>query len=450
MKKLLGSTLALAMLVPAGANAELLKNFKASGSLEVSAVSANNITDINTRTYDKIGNAQTRVMVHGDWDLLDDVHARVSLTKNDRTYGSGSQNLNTVQSALLVDESYVKIDKLFGGLDTTLGRQFYGEAGDLVIYFGPKYQLYGMPVTALDGGRFDWNGEKVGATLLAAKVTGSGLGVSNTGNVNLQGLDIHAKAMDNMSAAAYVYRRETVLSGNTTTPPITGVVGNDILYVAGLKAKATMGIAWLKAEIAKDFGQNRRLDAVSGIPYAFTGNYTGWAAKVNLGAKVDLNNLGAVTGWGEAGIGSGGSSSNRSFQAIAGDYRPGGIYGRFGTGASQVLGGGAPGFDGNTLSNRVIVGAGVKVTPAALSKLTAGVSAWNYRFQNAADANVIAAKGNKGIGTEFDLDLTWAHSENVSVSAGVGSLQPGRAIRDQKTSGVSPATLAYTDFSVKF
>ena len=443
MKKLLGSTLALAMFVPAGANAELLKNFKASGSLEVSAVSANNVTDFSTKVYDKIGNAQTRLMVHGDWDLLDDVHARVTLSKNDRTYGQNTQSVHDIENAVNADESYVKIDKLFGGLDTTLGRQFYGEAGDLVIYFGPKYQLYGMPITSLDGGRFDWNGEKVGVTLLAAKVTGTGLAVTNTGNVNLQGVDIHAKAMDNMSAAVYVYRRETI---NST--PAVGVVGNDNLYVAGLKAKATLGIAWLKAEIAKDFGQMRTTTA--GNPYAFTGNYTGWAAKVNLGAKVDLNNLGAVTGWGEAGIGSGGKNTNRNFQAIAGDYRPGGIYGRFGTGASQALGNGAPAnLDGNTLSNRVIVGAGVKVTPAALSKLTAGVSAWNYRFQNAADAAVVTGKGNKGIGTEFDLDLTWAHSENVSVSAGVGSLQPGRNIRDQKPA-VNPATLAYTDFSVKF
>src|SRR6185312_82472 len=120
--------------------------------------------------------------------------------KNDRTWGNtnlngaspatkggtggNSQDLNTIQNNLFVDEAYVKIDKLFGALDTTIGRQFYGESGDLVIYYGPKYNLYGMPITALDAGRFDWNGEKVGVTLVAGKITGSAIGVVDTGNSN--------------------------------------------------------------------------------------------------------------------------------------------------------------------------------------------------------------------------------------------------------------------------
>jgi hypothetical protein len=92
------------------------------------------------------------------------------------------------------------------------------------------------------------------------------------------------------------------------------------------------------------------------------------------------------------------------------------------------------------------------VTPSALSKLTAGLSAWNYRFQR--DAPLAAgAQGNKMIGNEYDLDLSWAHSENVMLSAGVGSFQPARNIIVQTAAtgvSVSPATLCYTDVSVKF
>jgi hypothetical protein len=449
MKKLLGSTLALAMLVPAGANAELLKNFKASGSLEVDAVSANNVTDYATKSYDHLSTVQTRLMVHTDWDLLDDVHSHVTLTKNNRTYGNASESLQTIENNVVADEAYVKIDKLFGALDTTVGRQFYGEAGDMVIYFGPK-SLYGLSVTALDGVRLDWNGEKIGATLLGSKIAGSNIGVNDSGNTNLMGLDVHAKVTDNLSAGAYVYDREIVRSGAQVGPPATGVVGNDILYVAGLKAKATMGGAWLKGEVAKNFGQNRTLSG--NLPYAFTGNYTGWAAKVNGGLKVDLNNLGALTGWGEAGVGSGGATANRNFTAIAGDYRPGSIYGRFGPGAGNnagnaALGTGTAQLSSNTLNNRVIFGAGVKATPAALSKLTAGLSYWNYRAQSVAPS----PNGNTGIGSEYDLDLSWAHSENVTVSAGVGSFQPGRVIRDSlAATGVNPTTLGYADLSVKF
>ncbi len=459
MKKLLGSTLALAMLFPAGANAELLKNFKMSGSLEVDAVDATNVKDFNTAKNDNIGTVQTRLMVKADWDLLDDVHAHVSLDKNDRTYGGTaagntaggtSQNLNGVQNTVWVDESYVKIDKLFGAIDTTVGRQFYGEPGDMVIYYGPKYQLYGMPITALDGGRFDWNAEKAGVTLLASKVTGSALGVADTGNVDLYGADVHVKPMDNVSGAAYVYDRTTINSG---TPTGGGVIGNDYLYVAGLKGKVTLGGAWAKAEFAKDFGSNRTVGAAG---YTFTGNYTGWAGKIDLGYKADVSNVGALTGWAQGGIGSGGATPNRNFQAIAGDYRPGSIWGRFATGASTVLGGGSAN-DSASLSDLVVVGAGIKATPSALPKLTAGLSWWNFRAQNETAYHVASAantQGNVALGNEYDLDLTWAHSENVTVSAGVGDFQPNRAITVQASAvsggSVSPARLGYMDLSIKF
>jgi hypothetical protein len=447
MKKLLGSTLAVALLVPAIANAELLKNLKVGGSLEVDAVSASNITDLRTTKYDDISSVQTRLMVKADWDLLDDVHAHVSIDKNNRTYGSGSENLDNIQTDLKVDESYVKIDKLFGALDTTVGRQFYGEAGDMVIYFGPKYQLYGLPITALDGARFDWNGEKAGVTLLASKVNNaaSALGGNDTANVNLYGVDVHVKPMDNVSAGAYGYDRTTINSGNAGA----GVLGNDYLYVAGLKAKVTAGPAWVKAEFAKDFGSNRTVAA--GVP-TFNGNYTGWAGKLDLGVKVDMSNLGAITGWAQGGIGSGGATANRNFQAIAGDYRPGSIWGRFSSNATgaQLLGDAQA---GQTLSDLVVIGAGVKVTPAAVSKLTAGLSWWNFRAQNETSLHVASAKDTKGnvaLGNEYDLDLTWAHSENVTVSAGVGDFQPGSALNAVTGPTASPARLGYADLSVKF
>jgi hypothetical protein len=462
MKKLLGSTLALALIVPASANAELLKNFKMGGSLEVDAVSANNVTDFSTAKYDNISNVQTRLMVKADWDLLDDVHAHVSIDKNDRSWGGttggstaggSSQNLNTVQSNLWVDESYVKIDKLFGALDTTIGRQYYGESGDLVIYFGPKYNLYGMPITALDAGRFDWNGEKVGVTVLGGKVTGMTGGIaaaSDNASVNLYGADVHAKPMDNVSGAAYIYER-TIVNSNSGAG-VVNVTANDYLYVAGLKGKLTAGPAWVKAEIAKDFGSNRTVNPGTGNN-VIAANYTGWAGKADAGVKVDLSNLGAVTGWGEFGIGSGGASTNRNFQAIAGDYRPGSIWGRFGAGASGAGFAGGTVNTTNTLSNLVVAGAGAKFTPAALSKLTAGISVWNFRRQTANGVATINA-GNKNLGNEYDLDLTWAHSENVSVSAGVGDFQPNRGITiaagTLNAGHVSPARLGYADLSIKF
>ncbi|HEX4047419.1 MAG TPA: hypothetical protein VH309_06270 [Elusimicrobiota bacterium] len=452
MKKLLGSTFALALLVPAVANAQLLKNFKMSGSLEVDAVDATNVTDFSTKKYDNLGTVQTRLMVHADWDVLDDVHAHVSIDKNNRTYGTGAESLTAVQGDLTVDESYVKIDKLFGALDTTIGRQYYGEPGDLVVYFGPKYNLYGMGITALDGGRFDWNGEKTGVTLLASKVTGSAIGVNDNANKDLYGADVHFKPTDNLSGSVYGYDRTTINSGART--PGVNVVGNDYLYLAGLRGKVTMGGAWAKAEFDKNFGSNRTVGA--GGNYTLTDNYTGWAGLLDLGYKADISNVGALTGWAQGGIGSGGQRPGNNFQSIAGDYRPGSIWGRFATGASSTLGSGNV-EDSSSLTNLVVIGAGVKATPSALSKLTAGLSWWNFRAQNETAYHIASAantQGNVALGNEYDLDLTWAHSENVTVSAGVGDFQPGRAaivIASSSNGGsVSPARLGYADLSIKF
>jgi len=264
---------------------------------------------------------------------------------------------------------------------------------------------------------------------------------------------VHAKPMDNVSGAAYVYGRNTVNSGGGTAPGNVGNVANDNLYVAGLKGKVTAGPAWLKAEFAKDFGQQHtNNNAVTGVP-ATNGNYTGWAGKLDLGAKVDMSNLGALTGWGEFGIGSGGQTANRNFTAIAGDYRPGSIWGRFSSNASLTLGNGLTAQPGQTLSNLVTIGAGAKVTPAALSKLTAGLSWWQFRAQNATavhNVSPVDTKGNKLYGNEYDLDLTWAHSENVTVSAGAGAFQPGNLINAVNGPATNPVRLAYADLAIKF
>jgi hypothetical protein len=431
MKKLLGSTLVAALLVPAVANAELLKNFKMSGSLETDAVSATNITDFKTSKYDDIGTVQARAMVHADWDVLDDVHAHVSI-HNNYNFGSNVE----AKSATALDEAYVKVDKLFGGLDTTIGRQSYGEPGDLVIYFGPKYDLYGMPVTALDAGRFDVNGDKGGMTLLAAKVVGGVVGSSNTGNVDIYGIDLHVRPADNTALSAYLYNRTTINSG---TGPL-GVVGNDYLYLAGLKAKVSAAGSWVKAEFDKNFGANRTVPGNNRGVYGTTANYTGWEGKLDLGVKA-----GPVTLWGQGGVGSGGTTVGQTFQAIAGDYRPGSIYGRFAANSNSLssLGSASPSgsLDNGSLGNRVIIGAGLKVNP--VSKLTTGFSWWSFRPGNSLSRVML--------GNEYDLDFTWAHSENVTLSAGVGDFQPGNAIdANNGPGGTSPARLGFADVAFKF
>src|SRR5438552_932021 len=114
MKKLLGAALSAALVFPSGpASAELLKNLKVNGGMDIQANSSMNITDFSTnqgaaivpggaRTSfnDRIGNALTRTWVGMMWDMLDDVHAKATVRKNDRTWGTaGGSGANGAQGA---------------------------------------------------------------------------------------------------------------------------------------------------------------------------------------------------------------------------------------------------------------------------------------------------------------------------------------------------------------
>ena len=491
-KKLLGSALALAMVVPfSQANAELLKGLKWGGQLDLQGTAAHNVTDFATHpsaagvaNNDRIGDMQTRVMTWFGFDLLDDVHSMITLRKNDRTWGSvgaagtanGSQSLQpaaagTVMGNIFVDQAYVKIDKL-ANVDATLGRQFYGESGDLVIFYGPSDKAqYGMPVTALDAARFDWSNDTVGLTGIVAKQTSqAALGPQAAAATDIQGLTAMLKGHENMSAGAYVYRVVTHNIGGAGIPPSNAGAGglNTFAWIAGLKGKANLGsAAWIAAEIAKNFGTTRQTGALGAVG---SRNLTGMGVKVDAGAKAEVSGIGALMPWLTAAYGTGDSDTNRAnnngFQSIRGDFRPGAIYGRFG-GPSGVAGSelagtaaGANTLNGSgSIANRVILGAGVKVTPSAWQKLTAGVSVWNFHTQTSATPlgtnNVRPFQGNKNIGTEADLDLSWKHSDNVTVGVGLASFQPGGAIKEAiranaDATGSSPARLAYADVRIKW
>src|SRR5688572_11292146 len=110
----LSSVLALVFSISLPAHAELLKNLKTDGSIETKSFGIDNETDFNGSADDYRAETRTRVLVGGSFDLLDDVHSRVLLRKNNRVHGGGAENLNTVQSNVVVDNAYFKIDKVFG------------------------------------------------------------------------------------------------------------------------------------------------------------------------------------------------------------------------------------------------------------------------------------------------------------------------------------------------
>ncbi len=468
----------------ARAQVELLKNLKFGGEIDLQTTSAQNTSDFSTHpragaaNNDRVGSAQTLILFHADWDLLDDVHAKLTLGKNDRDWGTQggnahgngqSQPLGTAGSNVLgstfVDQAYVKIDKVFGAIDSTFGRQFYGTQGDISVYFGPRVGILGMPIAALDAARFDWTDETTAVTGVVGKISGSAVTATHAADQDLRGLLATYRFDDNTSVGGYVY--DSVLhaqggsgvSGTGTAAP-TGI--NTNLWLAGVKGRIAWGPLVARAEAAKNFGDDRTAAVTT------TGStFTGWAAKADVGARADFEDLGAAALWAQAAVGSGQgdatSRHNNQFTPIAGDYRAGGIYTRFNSLSAIPLGGSLTGvpagsISSNSLGNRVIEGAGLKVTPAAASKLTVALSYWDYRYQtspltpNGASAGFV---GNKHLGSEGDLDLDWKHSENVSIAAGGGEFFPGGVVYQlnqgtPQVQGTNPAWAAWFDVHVQF
>src|SRR5205823_1788414 len=116
----------------------------------------------------------------------------------------------------------------------------------------------------------------------------------------------------------------------------------------------------------------------------------------------------------------------------------------------------ASGSASNGLANRVIYGVGVKVTPAAVSKLTVGVQGYKYAFARTSDDSVFPTpKGrqlSRNIGTEADVTAEWKHSENVGLKVTLGSFMPGAFFRDLRgvNAEMNPATMAALDATIKF
>ncbi len=476
MKKLLGTTLALAMFVPAGANAELLKNLKLSGNLDIQTTSARNTGDFATRpnhaaggtgpgvaatNNDRIGHATTRVIVKLDWDLLDDVHSRVTLVKgaanllpaSARTYGTPASTVQDWQNQSYVQEANVKIDKVMGLLDVTAGRQFYGEEGDLIVYYGPR-DNYGLNVDAIDLFRADWNGEHMSVTAIAGKTADTGVDAFAGTATDLRGVSISCKMHEMVKPTLYVYNRVNHGEKGLGTSGTVATGGkNSNLWVAGVKAKFTAGGLSASLEGAINRGEDRSL--------AQNTSFKGYALQAKVAYKAEVSNVGMITPWGEYGVGTGDNNGtyggNRNFQSINTDYRPGGIYGRFDNASALKLGDNGVtnfGVASNGLTNRRIWGLGVKATPSALNKLTAGVAFYRYAFDRLpeTEGTPSATRLSRNIGSEVDVTAEWKHSENVSLTATAGSFRPGANIADQKGANaiMNPAVMLAGDVKIKF
>ncbi|NLI10803.1 MAG: porin [Elusimicrobia bacterium] len=376
------------------ASAELLKNFKYDGSVEVNAYNQNN-GDFNKSSDDKTGDVDSRVMINASFDLNNDVNAVVSVVKNNRQYGDASEDANTIQNNLFFEQAYLNLKGVFG-MDHKLGRQYYGKAGDLVIYYGPKMWPYpvSMPVSAIDG----WTGwYKTGNwdihAIMANEYNDTTLAKSYDQDSRLSGINASTK-IDRFNLNAYYYQKnDKEYSSNYLS-----LAPSDIKSYLGLfGVRANWESMFLKGlNLGLEYDMNTGKDKTT----TAEADYKGYAYKVNADYAMDfMGKLGFNAEYVYL-SGQDNSSDVKLFHPINSDYRPGIIGNGFGVLNAYVtaIGDGAKVMD-----------FGVNWTPEKLNKLNLAVSYYNTKV----------AEKNPGmkdtIGNEYNLVASWNHSENVSV-----------------------------------
>lgn len=428
LKKLASLSFALALVysISLPARAELLKNFKTDGSIEVKTFGIDNETDRNPSVDDYRSDVRTRIQVGGSFDLLDDVHARVQLRKNNRVYGQAAENANSVQTALSVDNAYVKIDKVYKHVDLTMGRQFYGSGDDLNIYFGPLPDDL-LSVLAVDVFRADADLNGWAKFTGIAGKTAETTGVSATtppaaSNVNsdtdLYGIDIGSdKLIPKGNAAIAYYTLKTKGAGATENNTL-----NSLSFKANGDILAGLGYA---AQYVQNFGRN---NAAAGTP-----SYHGSAYILGLNFNLAITEKMPLRAHAEYGRGS------ADFASISAGKRFGKIWGEH----SNVGPSSLNGVGGAGLTNLKVFDAGVG-TSCPITGIGIDFNWYRFMYDRA------LANGNTSIGNELDLILTYKHSENVSLEASAATFQVGNALQNAAGTATSPITRVGADVKIKF
>lgn len=408
MKKVIGMLVVVAF-ASSMAGAELLKNLKYSGTMDVKATSGDHSV---TATKASFSNVNSRISLGMNFDLNDEINAQVTAEKTDyRNYGTASQSVDGLTASIFFSEAYINLKNVFG-VNHKIGKQFYGKPGDIVIYVGPSYgpvgALANFSVSSLDGWYGEWKKDKLTVAALAAKVSENS--ATTPMDKDLYGVTAGYDFSEIVKPAVYVYQ--------SMDKAVLGLT--DTLMVVGAKAEGKYQGFGYGAEFAMNSGKDKPA----------TQKYQGSAIKVNVDYALDAKEIGKFDFMGEYAMGSGdkaGAAKNEGFQAISSNYLPGLIFGVNGVGAAT-----------SGLTNLTTFNVGAKFMPKQIEKLSVGAKFYNFAYTEKvglADA----------IGTELDFCAGWKHSENVGLHATYAMFTP-----DKKFADKDAETMFGLNLAVKF
>lgn len=431
MKKLIGLALAGTLAATAmPVKAEILKNFKQHGELEVIGALTSNVMDNSSSLNDNYSTTEARVIYGIGFDLLEDLQSNLTFVKNNRYYGQAAENLNTVQTAVTVEEANVVMKKLFGSIDAKVGRQFYGNEGDMAIYYGPIHGSELQPLSSLDAVRADYVGmENLSAHAMWARTVAGTLVTDDS--TRILGLNGMYKMSDMLNVGGYWYNKRV---GNVATN-----LNGTNLHLIGLKANGTVAGLGYSGEFAFNRG------AANQVANQDTPSYVGYAYQLKANYKMDMA-FGSLNPRAWLAYGSGdnkgtnvaNASHDRTFYDINGNITPGEIMGNSRFNGAFAYGG--------SLSNKTFYNVGIDFTPKSAPKYTAALDYYKFMLSS------VAAGASTHVGTEIDLVNTYKYSDTVSLKLSFARLWPEQAIKDTIAAGnkVSPSSKIGSQLLVSF
>jgi len=446
MKRLLAFTAMLLVGAPSWALVGL-ENVSFDGSLEVRGASASNEADLSDKANDHRGVTATRTRVGIAADVTEDVKTRLEVTRTPGSAGSAAlyggaarpTSVQTEENSWVFNNAYVDVANLWS-LSVRLGRQYVGEAGDLVWHLGAKDDD-AMTITSIDGlaVRKAKIADKLDLDAFTGKFRESAASVAATdatssGDVNLSNLQA---TLRNVLPGGNIW--VGLLMGNAANTAAVGDNVNLNIVRVGANGGVAENLVTYRAEFLQNFGHANGA-GVGGADVKLKGN----AFDVGVGLNAPESGAGKFGVWGNFVRSSGDKNADnddKSFNDFTllgvntSDRYYGEIFGR----SNALAAGGSPlgqglGNWGGQGSGLQVINVGANFKPAFWSK------GWfKLDWFNLATTEDVAIAGKKDdkLGNEVDATIGYDHSDNVGFKVGYAMLMPDDALSLIKTGGTT-------------
>jgi hypothetical protein len=449
----------------------LLNNLKADGSLEVAGQQAQNEFDVGTAgtANDHRGATVSRVRIGLSADLAEGVRGRLEAVRNSNSgagivqFGDGASTITTEQNSIAFQNAFIEVRDFLKFFDSLrLGRQYLGRPGDNLVYFG-NYNDDAMTLSALDSLSVSKKWGRIHLWAVTGKAREDDLiaapdFASATGDINVNWL---------------VLTSSELIPSSLKIPLELGLYQGTNSQTASSSDDINLQVIDLRA------GVNLADDAVKlGFEYAMNGGKRHFAAPASdvkykgsallLSAAYDNKDYewGVHARFANA-SGDDQTTANSDDKAFhnfselgvgCSDYRFGEIlsYSNLFVASKGLTAGQNAGLDSGRTS-ATIGGNGLNVFNVGADYV---FPFWNKAFQGVLDyyivsVNKVATGGDKSVGNEIDLSVSYRYSKGVKASLGYAILDPG----DGLVNSFGPAlpgrnsdsvTKLYTKLSIRF